>query len=229
MGLLFLCAASFAQGGRTDRGAPPDEWQGKIREPATPPSGWRTARDSHLASVRAAELDRLESLGYLAGGARSPSQSGVTFYDESRSWHGLNLYVSGDSPGATLMDMEGNVVHEWLYPFDVAWPDRQEEYETERGARYWFHAHLFENGDIIGIFNGLGLVKLDKDSNLLWKFTGGSHHHLHVAPDGRIYVITRRQRTDLRISNDTDILEDAITVLDTNGKWLAHISLIDAF
>ena len=228
-GFLFLCATSFAQDERPDRSAPPDEWQGKIREPATPPGGWRTARDSHLASAQDAELDRLESLGYLAGGARSPSQSGVTFYDESRSWHGLNLYVSGDSPGATLMDMEGNVVHEWLYPFDVAWPDRQEEYETERGARYWFHAHLFENGDIIGIFNGLGLVKLDKHSNLLWKFTGGSHHHLHVAPDGRIYVITRRQRTDLRISNNTEILEDAITVLDTNGRWLAHISLIDAF
>jgi len=116
------------------------------------------------------------------------------------------------------MDMEGRIVHEWHYPFDAAWPDRREEYETERGARYWFHAHLFENGDIIGIFNGLGLVKLDKDSKLLWKFTGGSHHDLHVADDGRIYVITRRQRTDTRISNGTNVHEDAITILDTNGK-----------
>ncbi len=228
-GVLFLCAASFAQSTRPDRGTPPEAWQAKIKEPRTPRGGWRTARDSHLTSEQRAELNKLGSLGYLAGGARASSISGVTLYDDSRSWHGLNLYVSGDSPGATLMDMDGNVVHEWRYPFDMAWPNRQEEHKTERGARYWFHAHLFENGDIIGIFNGLGLVKLDKNSNLLWKFTGGSHHHLHVADDGRIYVITHRQRIDSRISPDDNVLEDAITILDTNGRWLAHISLIDAF
>ncbi|MCK4511503.1 aryl-sulfate sulfotransferase [bacterium] len=236
-GVLLLCAALFTRDTRPDEwqgrigksATPLNTWRAKIQEPATPPGGWRTARDSHLTSEHRTELNGLESLGYLAGGARGPSQSGVTLHDDSRSWHGLNLYVSGDSPGATLIDMEGNVVHEWHYPFDVAWPDRQEEYETERGARYWFHAHLFENGDIIGIFNGLGLVKLDKSSNLLWKFTGGSHHHLHVADDGRIYVITRRERADIRISTGTNVLEDAITVLDTNGKRLAHISLVDAF
>ena len=236
-GALFLCAALFTRDTRPDgwqgkiveSATPLNAWRAKIEEPETPPGGWRTARDSHLTSEHRTELNGLESLGYLAGGARGPSQSGVTLHDDSRSWHGLNLYVSGDSPGATLIDMEGNVVHEWHYPFDVAWPDRQEEYETERGTRYWFHAHLFENGDIIGIFNGLGLVKLDKNSNLLWQFTGGSHHHLHVADDGRIYVITRRERADIRISTGSNVLEDAITVLDTNGRRLAHISLIDAF
>ena len=229
IGLLLLCAASFAQSTQPDRGTPPEAWRAKIKEPKTPPGGWRTARDSHLTSEQRAELNKLESLGYLAGGARASSVSGVTLYDDSRSWHGLNLYVSGDSPGATLMDMDGNVVHEWHYPFYVAWPDRQKEYETERGARFWFHAHLFENGDILGIFNGLGLVKLDKDSNLLWKFTGGSHHDLHVADDGRIYVITHEQRLNPKISKKTSMLEDGITVLDPNGREIAHVTLLATF
>jgi len=228
-GVLFLCAASFAQSTRPDRGTPPEAWQAKIKEPKTPPGGWRTARDTHLTAEQRAELNKLESLGYLAGGARASSVSGVTLHDDSRSWHGLNLYVSGDSPGATLMDMDGNVVHEWHYAFNAAWPDRHKEYETERGTRYWFHAHLFENGDIIGIFNGQGLVKLDKDSNLIWKFTGGSHHHLHVADDGRIYVITHEQRLNPRITRATDIFDDYITVLDGNGNELTRVSLLDAF
>lgn len=228
-GVLFLCAASFSQSTRPDRGTPPEAWQGKTKEPKTPPVGWRTAGDSHLTSEQRAELNKLESLGYLAGGARASSRSGVTLHDDSRSWHGLNLYVSGDSPGAALIDMEGRVVHEWHYAFNAAWPDRHREYETERGARYWFHAHLFENGDIIGIFNGLGLVKLDKDSNLIWKFTGGSHHHLHVADDGRIYVITHEWRLNPRITKATDILDDYITVLDGNGNELTRVSLLDAF
>lgn len=175
------------------------------------------------------ELDKLESLGYLAGGASAPSSSGVTIHDGSRSWQGLNLYVSGDFPGARLIDMDGNVVHEWEYSFTRAWPDRQKEYATDRGARNWFHAHLFENGDIIGVFNGLGIVKLDKNSNLLWKYAGGSHHHLHVADDGRIFVITRRDLATPRISRAVDILEDAITTLDADGREIARVSLLDAF
>jgi len=209
--------------------SPPDEWRAKIREPDTPPGAWRTARGSVVTPEQQAELDRLETIGYLAGGAPASQMSDVTVYNESRTWDGLNLYVSGDSPGATLMDMEGNVVHEWRYPFLEAWPDRHREDETLRGARFWFHAHLFENGDILGIFNGLGLVKLDKDSNLLWKYTGGSHHDLHVGSDGRIYVISHRQTSDTRISRGTDILEDAVTVLDAAGNELRRVSLMEAF
>ncbi|MFH1688668.1 MAG: arylsulfotransferase family protein [Candidatus Eisenbacteria bacterium] len=228
-GVLFLFAVSSAQSTSADRGAPPGAWRSKIREPETPTGGWRTARGSHLTEEQQIELNRLESLGYLAGGASAPSQSGITVCDESRSWSGLNLYVSGDSPGARLMDMDGNVLHEWIYSFSDAWPGRSLEFKYERGAEYWFHAHLFENGDIIGVFNGLGLVKLDKDSNLIWKYTSGSHHHIHVTDDGRIFTITREFRLDPRISTTNKMSGDAIAVLDANGRELSRVSVLEAF
>ena len=227
--VVALFAASSLQVASASADTAPGEWRSKIREPATPPGAWSTTRGSLVTPEQQVELDKLESLGYLAGGAPAPAMSRVTLYDHARTWDGLNLYVSGDSPGATLMDMDGNIVHEWRFPFLDAWPNRQEEDSTLRGARFWFHAHLFENGDIIGIFNGLGLVKLDKDSNLIWKYTGGSHHDLHVADDGRIYSISHERKLDPRISKGTDMLEDAVTVLDANGNELARVSLMDAF
>lgn len=224
-----IFTASAARDGWTAGESPPPEWRPKIKEPATPPGSWRTARDARVPSEQQPELERLESLGYFAGGAAAPPRSSVTVHDATRAWDGLNLCVSGDLPGARLIDMDGDIVHEWRYPFLKAWPDRQEEYETERGARYWFNAHLFENGDIIGIFNGLGLVKLDKDSNLIWKYTGGSHHDVCVAGDGTIYVITHARRLEPRISGGTDIYEDAVTVLDADGNELDRVSLLEAF
>lgn len=226
---FFLLAASFAGDARTDYYAPPDEWKEKTEKPTAPPGEWSTARGPHLTQEQRTELNRLESLGYLAGGAHAPTDSGVTLHDSQRSWQGLNLYVSGDFPGAKLIDMEGNIVHEWHCDFTRAWPDRQREYATDRGARNWFHAHLFKNGDIIGIFNGLGIVKLDRDSNLIWKYAGGSHHHLHVADDGRIFVITRRDLRTPKLSRAVEILEDAITILDADGTEVARVSLLDAF
>jgi hypothetical protein len=216
---------------RTDiaKASPPAEWRSKIKEPETPPGGWNTARGQVLTQEQRSELERLESLGYLASGARATAHEGVTVHDESRSQAGLNLYVSGDSPGAKLMDMDGNVLHEWRFPFLDAWPERHREDETVRGARFWFHAHVFENGDIIGVFNSLGVVKLDRNSNLIWKYAGGCHHHLHVADDGRIYVIGQELKLDERVSNRTDMIDDLLTVLDADGSELSRVSLLEAF
>lgn len=37
---------------------------------------------------------------------------------------------------------------------------------------------------------GYGLFKLDKDSNLLWKYLEQTHHDLNLLDDGRIVTLT---------------------------------------
>ncbi|MBD3349515.1 MAG: hypothetical protein GF400_10035, partial [Candidatus Eisenbacteria bacterium] len=214
---------------RADEDAPPGEWNEMARRPDAPPGQWSVARSPRPTGERTPELERLESLGYLAGGAPASGSSGVTIHEAARSWAGLNLYVSGEFPGARLVDMDGRVVHEWRYDFDRAWPERRREYATDRGARNWIHAHLFENGDVIGIFNDLGMVKLDVNSELLWKYGGGSHHDLHVADDGRIFVITHRDLSTPKVRRAATVVEDAVTVLDERGNELDRVSLLDAF
>lgn len=226
---LLAAAAPDAAGTGPEPGTPPSQWRPRTLTPATPKGEWWVARGSDITEEQRREIEKLETIGYLTGHAPAPSRSGVTLYDRSMAWEGLNFYVSGDSPGAILMDMDGNVIHRWHFEFTRAWPDYPMDDRAENAASYWFRAHLFENGDVLAIFTGLGLIKVDKDSNLLWKYLGASHHDLHVNEDGSIYVLTRTEGPEQRHAEDADIYADEITLLTADGKFVRRVSLFDAF
>jgi outer membrane protein assembly factor BamB len=140
----------------------------------------------------------------------------------------MNFFTSGHFAGAILMDMDGRVLHEWRYDFLKVWPDEIESTEID-GSEYWRWAHLFENGDVLAIFDGLGLIKVDRNSNLIWEHLGGEHHDLDVTDDGRIFVLTRRAHMIERINELMPILEDFVAVLDSDGRLLKEVSLLEAF
>lgn len=196
-------------------------------------SGWRDYDDSEteLTADQEAEFNRLLSLGYLTGSHPKPSNEGVVVYDAEKAYNGLNFYTTGNFPGAILMDMRGNVIHRWRRDFLDAWGDRPAELlpKSSKGVGYWRRAHLFENGDVLAIFEGAGIIKVDRHSRLLWARFGGFHHDLEVMDDGRIYVLTREPRMIPRISPDHPVLEDFISVLDSNGNELRRVSVLEAF
>jgi hypothetical protein len=93
----------------------------------------------------------------------------------------------------------------------------------------WHRAHLFPNGDILGVHNDVGIVKLDRDSKVLWERPGRAHHDLHVMKDGRIYVLMRSNPRLLpRFSSRFPMIEDQIVLLDENGNTLKQISIIES-
>jgi hypothetical protein len=193
---------------------------------------WRTAGDwetrGELTDEQRAEMERLQTLGYVGGVNRAPPQVGVTVHDRARAHPGLNFYTSGHFPGAILMDMEGNVLHTWELGFADVWPGRKYPDPADAAER-WRRAYLYENGDVLAIFEGVGLIKLDRDSNLLWSYEGGAHHDLEVMDDGTIYVLTREAHIVSRINQNQPILEDSITILDADGNELRSVSILDAF
>ena len=197
-----------------------------------PDGRWKRARPTvghtSMTAAQKAEADRLRSIGYLSGSKPAPSTSGVTIHDRDLAQPGLNLFSSGHHPGAVLMTMDGEIVHEWECPFLRAFPDSFAASEND-GAEYWRFVHLFDNGDVLAIFEGLGLVKLDRDSNILWTSARGEHHALHVEEDGRIYVLTRKAHILPRLQSNSPVLEDYLTVLDENGEELHSFSLLKAF
>lgn len=212
----------------------PESWRTKEEDPEGPPGRWSFARDSRAAVAltpeQQEEAERLRSVGYLGGYEPAPAVSGVTVYDRSRAWDGLNFCVSGDGPGALLMDMEGNVMHEWRYGFRDVWPDRPVDTAgPEHEMGYWFYAHLMDNGDVLAIFSYLGIIKVDRHSNLLWKVSGGFHHDLHVTEDGRIYALTRNEKVIPRYDRSTRLFEDSVTILDARGTEIDRLSVFDAF
>ncbi len=200
-------------------------------EPAREAKAPRPATRAEVApGLTAEERERMEqllALGYLEGSEPAPEQKGVTVYRRAAVQPGLNFLVSGHAPEAVLMDMEGRIVHRWRRAFYRVWP-RSKRKTGLRKRRYWRRAHLLPNGDLLAIFDGLGLIKLDRNSNLLWAYDGEAHHDLFVSKDGKIYVLTRERRINPIVSESDPIDEDYITFLDADGKELRRVSLLEA-
>jgi hypothetical protein len=168
----------------------------------------------------------LEALGYAGGYVPAPEESGVTLH-AARAFPGYNLAVSGDAPAAELFDMDGRSVHAWSFPYDEV-PDAPAVVEAQF-VDTWRCARLLPGGDLLAIFEGHALVKLDRASRLLWAFTGRAHHALCVAPDGTLYVLTRRAESVPWVHPSETVLADYVTVLSPDGEPLREVSVLGCF
>ncbi len=191
--------------------------------------GWNLAKTP--ASAGTAEnreaMAELESIGYLGGVNPVPNESGVTVNDPGRAGPGLNLFVSGHDSVAYLMDMAGNVLHTWSHPYAGLWPDANLPKDPAR-AFMWRRVALLPNGDLVAIHEGLGMLRLDKDSRLLWARPNRAHHDLEILGDGRVLTLTRKARMHPLFSDKDPILEDFVSLISPDGEELARVSVLEA-
>jgi outer membrane protein assembly factor BamB len=152
----------------------------------------------------------------------------VAGHDPERAWRGLNLYTSGHAAEAVLMDMEGRTLHRWRYPLRRLWPDLAGDPAMAR-LEFWRRAVPLPGGELLAIYEGLGVVKLDAASRVLWAHRGGAHHDLDVDDRGRVWTLSRRGVVLPRIHTSAGVLEDRITVLDAGGRQLREISILECF
>ena len=200
---------------RTDR-RPRDQGRwGRVRASAETDPGLQT------------QIRQLEALGYASGTKTAPSLVGVTVHVRGRVSPGLNLYTSGHQAEAELITTDGRVVHRWAYDFFDVWPDDETDPRIVQ-TQYWRRAHVFENGDLLAIYEGLGLIKVDKDSNLLWARRNGAHHDLQILANGDIAVLTRKARPS-HFDPRKAILEDFAEILGSDGRSKARYSLLESF
>ena len=173
-------------------------------------------------------MARLESLGYLRGVKPATDlQEGITSYDPVRAFNAPNLVLSAHAPEASIMNMRGATLHKWSHDFWAAFP----ESDTPRdamGAGWWRRARVLDNGDLLAIFENLGLIRIDKNSELVWAFPGRAHHDLDLFENGAIAVLTRKFGVIPRINETEPVAEDFITVLNTDGTLVAEHSLLEA-
>lgn len=229
--LLALCACDSPEGGSEDGAARTTGTVAEAGERAPlPPGRWRKQREPQpaLTAEQRQQIERLEAIGYAAGSRPAPDRSGVVFNDPQRAHAGINFYVSGHAPEALLVDMEGNVLHRWRREFRDSFPDRAVS-EEKPDTGFWRRAVLFENGDLLAIHEGLGILKLDRDSRLLWARPYQVHHDLEVLSSGEILALTREARIDPRVSPKAPILEDFVSFLDADGNENRRISLLDCY
>src|SRR5262249_34949471 len=144
---------------------------------------------------------------------------------------------------ASLINMRGDVVHEWKAPFSSVWASADERPHVRSPLSddrvTIFSAHLFPNGDLLSVFNGegdtpngYGLAKVDKDSTVLWRYSANVHHDLDVLEDGTIYGLTHQVVHELPQKLDAFVppcLLDYCVKLSPEGKELQKIPILEAF
>jgi hypothetical protein len=172
--------------------------------------------------------------------AVAKKREGISTDRAEKTADGFTLYTLTEGSRATLIDMRGTVVHRWELPFRRAWP-RASHIEgplTDEHV-HWFRCHLYPNGDLLAVYQadgdtpyGYGLVKLDKESKLLWAYADHVHHDVDVGADGTIYTLTQRIATKPPAGLeflDPPYLADALVVLSPDGQELQHIPIAEAF
>lgn len=161
--------------------------------------------------------------------------TGVTIYNSDKAFDGYTIITSmwSDTSGLKLFDMDGTELHSWLVPYTKIFPTPD---STEDDISDWdvdvTGSEIYPNGDIVFNFNGRGLVKVDKNSNVIWKLKGDYHHSVFKDEFGELWVPGRRAHNDTLNSYlllDPPYFEDFICKISSNGKILEKISLLEIF
>jgi hypothetical protein len=189
---------------------------------------WYRAGEGDPAALAGEAAAEIKALPYLQGYRPAQDRPVVIEHDPGATFQGLNLYVSGHAAEAVLMDMRGRTLHRWRYPLRRLWPDLA-GYPAMAKLEYWRRAYLYPNGDLLAIYEGHGLVKLNARSRVRWAHRGGIHHDLFVAADGTIYVLDREGKILPRINPRKGVLEDFVAVLSRTGRLRRKISILKAF
>jgi hypothetical protein len=164
-------------------------------------------------------------------------QRGVTINKPDKTHAGFTLYSSHHAPKAFLISMDGTVMHEWGLPLREIWDNPDRKLRPE-GYITWDFVYMYPNGDLIVIYVGFGdtpwgygLVKMDKNSKVIWKYFDSVHHDLDIAEDGKIYALTNSIRTH-RIKGYEHLepprIDDYVVVLSPDGKPIRRVSIMDS-
>lgn len=156
---------------------------------------------------------------------------------------GFTLCMYGGNARAVLINMRSETVHQWHVAFSQLWSDPPHlRGQIEDAAVYFNDGHIYPNGDLLAVLEGpinlhnpspgFGLVKLDKDSHVLWKYAAKCHHDVDVAEDGTIYALVNEMvdRVPPQLAYlPTPCMVDFVDVISAEGKRMKRISLLEAF
>ena len=175
-------------------------------------------------------------------------QSGnpIVVHDRAGAWPGLNLVIGTQEESASLITMDGEPVHKWSLRFMDAWDDPPQIPEFGNHERdywsdkmYWRRVNLYPNGDLLVVYEspyrtpyGAGLVKIDRDSRIIWKLSENAHHDTAVSPDGQVYALTHRINSagyPALSGLKPPILEDMVVVIAPDGTKTKEIPVVEAF
>jgi len=189
--------------------------------------GWATDQPGLFGYRRqAADPGGLGGIGYATGNEPAPAATGLLQWDRERTGDGLTLMCSGDAAEAVLVSMDGQVVHRWARPYSDL-PDAPPAEGPHQLP--WRRVRLLQDGGLLAIHSGRALVRVNRDSGLVWAVMDRVHHDLDVAPDGSILALARTEARVPRVNPEEPIVDDLVVRYAPDGQRLDSVSLWDAF
>lgn len=158
-------------------------------------------------------MEALRQLGYVKYSSEADDRRGVTIHDRARAEAGVNLFTD-DQRIAMAMDMDGNVLHRWEAP------------ESFNNCEYF---ELLDDANIVAVCAGSGLVRLDRDSNVVWKLEGRIHHDVAPVGDGSFLVPNALPNDDRPIYSGHTVNFDDMLHVSAAGEPLDRWRIWDNF
>jgi hypothetical protein len=159
------------------------------------------------------------------------------YCNENKAYMGVNLITSvqaNNNLAVKIMDMQGKVIHKWSIDWFKIWPDAKHIYEKEQPkAKPGTHVHgavVLANGDLIFNFEHLGLVRLDKRGEVIWRLPYRTHHSIHVSEDGNLWVcgqINHKKAISKVPNYKPEFIEPTILEVTVDGDIIHEISVFD--
>jgi hypothetical protein len=191
------------------------------------------AYSTQLSSTQKTPLHHLYPIRYTDTGAQTflpeAVQPGVTLVtshwkDEDKSY-----------PGARLINMDGNTLHEWRVHPDKIWPESPyKDYAagTKNEENNYIHGiWLLENGDIVFNIEYLGLVRMNACSEIVWKLPYRTHHSVFADDDGNFWVSGLKwteYRKDEYWHLQPPFVDETLVKVSADGEILREIDVLKA-
>ena len=158
---------------------------------------------SQLQSLKNSSLEVIQTAGMITGtkpqahlmeSVGENRGDGVVTIDRGRVAPGYTLISSffDDGPEVRLIDLDGVVVNRWPIRFSDIWPDGGTHLApSARPKTDWNMLSpmgLAAQNDGSLVFSELGMAKLDRCGEILWKLPMHTHHTLSRADDGGFWA-----------------------------------------
>jgi hypothetical protein len=169
-------------------------------------------------------------------------RKGLVTHKWKKAFNGFTFFSSSKDQSAYLVNMKGDIVHQWDLSYKDIWPAPSHVAAiVPENKRIISRAQLYPNGDMLAIYTGIGsaplgygLAKVDKDSKLLWSYDDAIHHDVEIDTDGTIYTLSHHLRhthfdgLDKRKAKPP-LYEDFLVQLSPDGKLIKQMSFLELF
>jgi hypothetical protein len=120
-----------------------------------------------------------------------------------QAYAGLNLVTrisTGRALAAEIIDMDGQKLHEWKIDWFKIWPDAahlpKEIVPSGRPGTHTHGAVVLDNGDLVFNFEHLGLVRLNRRGEVVWRLPYQTHHSVHRHDDGNLWICGQKHHVE---------------------------------